>query len=311
MEEIAIALGGGGMKGIAHIGALRTLEKAGYTIRAISGTSAGGIVGAIYAAGYTTEQIETMLTNVPQKHMFTRQEKDGPSLLGFKGLVDVLTEALGDRTFEDLPIPFACTAVDLISHQEIILSHGRVVDAVLATVAVPGIFPPQQIGETMLVDGGVLDPVPVKLARWLAPNLPIVAVVLSPVPEEWAHLPPFRVPSSSPIPAPVIYTMTRLRVGQAFKIFTDSMDITSHSLSELRLQVDKPDVIIRPNVYHYSMLDNVDPLDLIQQGEKATQQVLPQIAETLSWRQQIGRRFRKADLPGRMLPPEEQTAAAE
>jgi NTE family protein len=305
MADIALALGGGGIKGLAHIGVIRCLELQGYSIRAIAGTSAGGLVGAMYAAGYEPSEIENIINNVDRNRLFKRDRHDGPSLLGLQGLTETLINILGEHHFTDLKIPFACTAVDLHCDQEVILSQGIVVDALQATIAVPGIFPPKQIGESLLIDGGILDPVPVALARWLAPNLPIIAVCLTPVPEGWAHLPSFHMPASSPIPAPIIEHLAHYRIGQAFQIFMRSMDTTSRMLAELRLQADHPDVIIRPNVYRYGILDDVIPEELILAGEKAAEQSLPEIIKTLSWSNQISRRFRRTSLPGKIIPIED------
>ena len=174
----------------------------------------------------------------------------------------------------------------------------------MATIAVPGIFPPRQIGDFHLVDGGVLDPVPVSLARWLAPSLPIIAVNLMTMPEKWAHLPNMiNVPILPSIPRPLLEQFAKMRFGQALKIFVDSFDITSRMLAELRLQQDRPDVIIRPKVDKFGILDQVDPAELIDLGEQAARDQLPEIREALSWSNQLGRIFRRAEPPGKVLPP--------
>lgn len=301
MTDIALALGGGGIKGIAHIGVIRTLEQAGFTIKAVAGTSAGGLIGSIYAAGKSVDEIEDIILNTNQSRLFVRTSEDGPSILGLGGIVQKLSEHLGDITFSDLKIPFACTAVDTVTMQEYILDHGHVSDSVLATIAVPGVFPPKEINGAILVDGGVLDPVPVALARWLAPSLPIVAVCLSPAPEGWAHLPEFSIPAVNPIAQPIIQQITKTRVAKAFQVFVRSMDITSHMLAELRLKTDHPEVIIRPNVSRFGMLDNVDPKELIEEGVIATEEAIEDIQKTMGWANQISRRFRKVQAPGKKI----------
>lgn len=301
MTDITVALGGGGIKGIAHIGVLRTLEQAGFRIKAIAGTSAGGLFGSIYAAGKSVDEIEEILMSIDQSKLFFRGPEDGPSIMGLGGIIQTLSNHLGDAQFSDLKIPFACTAVDTITMQEFILDRGRVADAVLATIAVPGIFPPKEINGTVLVDGGVLDPVPVALARWLAPTLPVVAVCLSPEPEGWGHLPEFSVPVSNPLAQPLLSQITKTRVARAFQIFVRSMDITSHMMAELRLQTDRPDVIIRPDVIRFGMLDNVDPKVLIEEGEIATSNALDEIQKSSGWTNQITRRFRKVQQPGKKI----------
>jgi len=301
MADLTLALGGGGVKGLAHVGVLKVLEKEGFKIRAIAGTSAGGIVGALYSAGYSISEIEKIGERLKFPHFFSRTPFDGPSLLGFKGGAQVLTEYLGDRSFEDLPIPFACTAVDLNTSEEIILAHGDVVEAILATIAIPGIFPPHQIDHYLLVDGAVLDPVPVALARWLSPSSTVIAVCLSPAPEAWAQLPDPHFMPASPIPRPILDQFARLRISQAVQIFYKSYDTTGRMLSELRMQIDKPDVIIRPDVSRYGILENVNTKELVAVGEAAAEAALPEIRQALSWSNQLTRYFRRGQAPGKVI----------
>jgi len=286
--NISLALGGGGAKGNAHIGVLRILEREGFRVRAIAGTSAGGIVAAAYAAGCSPDEIETYMSGVSQSKLYGRQPGDGPALLGVTGVARSLTELLGERTFDDLRIPCAVTAVDLESSQEVILRQGHVVDALLATIAIPGVFPPKQWENHLLADGGVLNPVPVSVARLLAPDLPVVAVVLSPPQQQWADLPPTDILS----PHPVLERITRLRVAQAFEIFIRSVDIGSRMLTELRLQVDKPEVIIRPDVGHIGLLEKADVAAIAKIGEQAAEAALPELHRSVSWRSKLARRLR-------------------
>lgn len=301
MEEISLALGGGGIKGIAHLGVIFRLMEAGFKIKAIAGTSAGGAVGAAIAAGADKPEILEAIAGVNVATFFSRQRNDGPSLLGLGGLVKLLHPFLKDKTFDDLDMPFAVTAVDLISKQEYILKRGSVMDAVLATCSIPGVFPPVHMGQAELVDGGVLDPVPVAVARWLAPKLPVVAVCLSPVPEHWSEMPEVTVPIDSRIPQPIMQRIINLRIGQAIRIYVDSMDITSRMITELRLQVEKPEVIIRPDVTKFGYLDRVDPNILLPIGEAAVERALPEIQHALSWRNRFSRQFQNPEPPGRIF----------
>ncbi len=283
--DICLALGGGGIKGVAHIGVLDCLEKAGFKIRAIAGSSAGGLAGAVYAAGYSPQEILAILESINKSRMYARQPADGPSLLGYAGLAEALVEVLGESTFTDLKIPFACTAVDLRTCQEVYLNDGCVVDAVLATIAIPGVFPPKIRGAAELIDGAVLDPVPVRLARSIAPRLPVIAVVLNPPEEVWHDDPQFNSipPMPLPIPAPIVEGFARMRIGQSLRIFLHSIDITARMLTELRLKADQPDVIIRPDVAQYGMLDMVDPKKLVEAGYQAAEHTIPKVRKALSW----------------------------
>ncbi len=295
--DIALALGGGGIKGTAHIGVIDRLETLGFRIRAIAGTSAGGLMGAVYAAGNTPLEILNAVQKLDAATLYRRHPDDGPSLLGHAGLVDCLASLLGDHTFATLDIPYACTAVDLKTSREIYLREGRVLDATLATMAVPGILPPVHREEMLLVDGGVLDPVPVCLARLLAPELPIVAVVLSPGAEEWEAIPHVESIKSSPLPIPVptalLQSLARMRFGQALRIFSQSLDISGMMLTELRLKIDRPDVILRPDVSGIGMFDTVEPINLVEAGRKCVDDQLEALKREFSWRGRIDRMVRR------------------
>jgi len=305
MPDVAVALGGGGIKGLAHIGALRGLEKLGLKVKAIAGTSAGGIFGAVAAKGIPLDEIEQRVIHLDQNEFFKLSFSNTPALLDFSGFASVLVEMLGRSSFEELPVPFACTAVDIKSYQEVIISNGKLLDAVLATIAIPGVFPPKEMGDCVLVDGGVLDPVPVSVVRWLAPTLPVVAVVLSPSPEGWAHVPSPGLESVSMLPRPVVEKFSKLKITQMLNIYTTSMDISARMLTELRLQIDKPEVILRPKVDKFNILDKVDASELIQLGEEAVNEAKDEILRSLNWPQAISRYFRKVDLPARLVSTDE------
>lgn len=292
--EISLALGGGGSKGFAHLGVLRCLENNGYKIRAVAGTSAGGIVAAMYAAGYSPQEMIARFQQVDQSHLYGRQPGDGPSLLGVVGLNQLLNDMLGERTFEDLKIPCALTAVDLDTEKEVILKCGRVVDAVQATTALPGIFPPKNWEGYYLVDGGLLDPVPVAVARSLAPNLPVVAVVLSQLDPEPLKLeePPVYLAN-----IPLLRQIAHLRVAQAFNIFLHSLDISSRYLTIMRLNIEQPEVLIQPDLKDIGVLDQVDLLEVSRRGEIAAEAILPELKRKTSWSYKIGRYFRIKQQP--------------
>jgi NTE family protein len=291
-KDIALALGGGGVKGYAHVGVLRVLENSGYRIRAVAGTSAGGMIGSVYSVGYSPQEIEEGLLGMDQTKLYGRTPGDGPSMLGLSGVVSLLAGMLGERTFEDVHFPFAVTAVNLETAQLLALRKGKLIDAVLATIAVPGIFPPRIWEGQRLIDGGILDPVPVALARYLAPDLPVVAVVLSPPIEEWIKPAP-RLLESLPF---LSSYFSRMRVAQAFNIFLRSIDIAGIELTELRLRVDKPDVIIRPPVPHIGLLDHVDVGEVIHLGVIAAEKSLPDLEQAVSWRGWVSRQISRREL---------------
>jgi NTE family protein len=287
--EIGLALGGGGARGYSHIGVIRRLEQEGYKIHALAGTSAGGIIGSLYAAGYTPDEMEARFDKLDQTKLFGRSANDGPSILGFSGATKLLEELLGTLTFENLKLPCAVVAVDINSAREVILSRGCVVDAILASGAVPAVFPPQQIGEHQLVDGAVLDPVPVSVARSLAPGLPIVAVVLTPLLTQERDLLSLRFPSR--IPTPIVERLFRFRLAQALNIYLQATDIGSRKLTELRLKLDQPEVIVRPDVEGIGLLDKVDVHKVVRMGEDAMDLVLPDLKQATSWSNRFRRKY--------------------
>lgn len=300
-KMISLALGGGGMRGYAHIGVLAQLEKGGFEIAAICGTSIGGIIGALYACGYSAEQIAAFIDELDLQTLFRPVKNQPPSLLGMGGLIKLLKSKLGDKTFKDLTIPFTCTAVDMHSGNEIIMDSGKIYDAVLATSAMPGIFPAQVIGELYLVDGGIFDPVPVAMARNMRPDLPVVAVCLTPEKDNWDNLPHMEVPKNTLVPPVVLDTVLQLRLGQALRIFIDSLDMMTNMVTELRLKVDKPDLIIRPDIKHFPMFSNANPADLIALGKKAVRRRANELEKAFSTGQRINRWFRSAKVPGKRL----------
>lgn len=287
-KDIALALGGGGAKGHAHIGVLRVLEREGYNVRVIAGTSAGGVWGSFYAAGYTPEQILEQVERLNWPGMFQRSPNDGPAMMGLSGVERLLRSGLDDCAFEDLQIPFAVTAVDLDRAELVVLNSGKLVDAILATIAIPGLFPTQQVNGRNLIDGGILDPVPAGLARAMAPDLPVVAVVLSPPMDAWVSPTPPRLLNSLPF---LTNYLSRLRIAQAFNTFLHSIDIAGAMLTELRLAVDQPEVIIRPPVPHIGLMDPVDIREVARLGEIAAEQALPEIERALSWRARLWRKI--------------------
>lgn len=288
--KVALALGGGGVRGSAHVGVLRVLERRGHQVGAIASSSIGGLIGALYLAGLSPEDIQTRFAGADYRYLFRRGPDVDNALLGQTGLIELLHDTLGERTFADLPVPFAVTAVDLVTGQELVLRHGRLLDAVLATSAVPGVFPPRPWRHYELVDGGLSNPVPVALARELAPRLPVIAVVLTKPPDPHRELPHQPVVPSMP----VLDRLTQFRIGQAFQVFTRSITISGRLLTELRLDIEKPDLIIRPDVDEFSILEDVDAAEIVRRGEQAAETALPMLEQRPNWLSRAAQRLRDA-----------------
>jgi NTE family protein len=300
-RKIALALGGGGMKGYAHIGVIRQLEKEGYEITAVAGTSIGGVIGSLYCCGYSPNEIESFIKGINQRTFFNQEKGEQPAILGLGGLFKLLKSKIGHRNFSTLKIPFLCTAVDMKSGCEIILDSGILIDAVQATSAMPGIFPAKIYDDLYLVDGGIFDPVPVAVARWMAPKIPIVAVCLSPEMENWAGLPHLQVPRNTPIPPAVFDSVFQLRLGQALRVFIDSMDIMTNMLAELRLTIEKPDFILRPPIKEFAIFNDAEPSELIKRGENVVKSNLESLNKIFSTGQSLSRWLKPSKLPGQLL----------
>lgn len=287
--DITLALGGGGAKGNSQIGVIRRLEQEGFQIKAVAGTSFGGLVAVFYALGYSPDEIEELFAERDQTRLYTQPPTDGSSFLGLAGVLVFLEEVIGDRTFDDLKIPCVLTAVDLNRGQEVLLSEGSLVDAISTTIALPGILPPRRVGGLELVDGGTLDPVPVVPARSLAPKLPVVAVVLTNQIGNPAQA--WEIPLPENLPLRLIARVGKMRYGQALDVFMRSFDIVTRAVTEYRLAVDKPDVIIRPQVTHIDTLERVDVHDVVRKGEDAVDAVLPELKKLFSWKQRMRRKI--------------------
>lgn len=176
---IAVALGGGAALGWAHIGVMRALDEKGIPVRAIAGTSIGSLAAICYAAN-KLDQLERIARSTNWLRMLSYldlQLRPG-AMLGGRGILRDLELHLGHLQFRDLWIPSAAVAADLVTGEPVIIDHGPVKPAIMASIAIPGLFRPVQYDGHVLVDGGVVMPVPVVAARQLAPRLPVLSINL-------------------------------------------------------------------------------------------------------------------------------------
>jgi NTE family protein len=240
LPKLNLALGGGGARGLAHIGVLKVLEKAGLPIGFLAGTSMGGLIGALYAAGWTAQQLEAEALALSSFRNLVKLVDLAPArrgLLEGQRVREQLNEMLGENlTFDQLPKKLALIAVDLCTAQEVILRQGPVVEAVLATTAVPGLLPPVYSGDCHLVDGGILNNVPADVARANG-NSPVIAIDVSPTF-------PLRPPGSSDNTDklwPAIFP----QFAQDF--YTAELIMVS-ALTSARLEQTPPDLLIKPPI---------------------------------------------------------------
>jgi NTE family protein len=275
-STIGLTLGGGGARGLAHIGVLKVLEREQIPIGAIAGTSMGGIIGALYAAGKSAADIEAEARrhgDIGQIFKLVDVRFLGSGLLKGKRVKKLLAEMLGaETTFADLRVPLAVIAVDYNSGREMVLKTGRLVDAVRATMSVPGIFEPVELGGCQLLDGGVLDNVPVGTARSLGADK-IIAVDV---------LPNFRL--NEPGAEILVPPLKPRRVPREYRQLWHIELIMIAAITEFRLKEAQPEVIIRPDLpVDMDLLMSFDrPAEAIAIGEQAAEAALPQIRALLS-----------------------------
>jgi NTE family protein len=161
-KTISLVLGSGGARGLAHIGVIRWLEEKGYEIKSISGCSIGSLIGGVYAAG-KLDLLEEWMRKIDKTDIISLLDISWGSGGFFKGekIIDVLKELIGDIKIEDLPIPFTAVAADIVSEKEVWLKSGSLFDAIRASVSLPLFFVPFDYNGVKLVDGGILNPVPI------------------------------------------------------------------------------------------------------------------------------------------------------
>lgn len=260
--KITLALGGGAGLGWAHIGVLRALDEAGIEIGAIAGTSIGGVAAIAYASG-RLETLETLAHSVSTMRQVLRylgpNWKPG-SLLSGKGVARLIEQHLADLTFEDLAIPTVVVAADLVSGKPVVLDRGSVGDAIHATIAIPGVFYPVLREGCILIDGGMIMPVPVRAARAIAPKLPLLAINLQGDYHGRAR--------AAGIERPRLTTFAVVRAATGLMM---------SQLARQSLDIDPPDLELPLPIGHIDTTNFTRAEELIRIGGEAVRQALPRI----------------------------------
>jgi NTE family protein len=251
---IGVALGGGFARGIAHIGVLKVLEEEGIPIRAVTGTSVGALIGASYCSGLSAGELEQVARSV----RFTTFARWTLSRYGFASndrMVTFLDRTLKVKTFEELRIPLGVTATDFNTGEGVVFHSGTIVDPVRASCAYPGMFLPVEIRGRYLVDGMLSHPVPTRPLREMGAAR-VIAVHLK---GSW----------SSGGPPRHLFDV----IGQSFAIAQDAMS---------SLWRDAADLVVEPDVAGFAYDDFKRTGDLIQVGETAMRQALPEVRKWLA-----------------------------
>ncbi|PRY21595.1 patatin-like phospholipase family protein [Pseudosporangium ferrugineum] len=179
--RIGLALGGGAVRGAAHVGVLDVLDAAGLAPAVIAGTSAGALIGALYAAGTGPSEISKVAQALRWSRLI-RPARTRRALFAIARLGAFLDDLLGGRDFDALDLPFAAVACELTTGDRVVLRDGPVASAVLASAAIPGVFPPVERDGRLLVDGSLVDIVPAGLAREMGADVVVAVDVSGPLP---------------------------------------------------------------------------------------------------------------------------------
>lgn len=298
--RLGLALGGGVARGWAHIGVLKTLMRAGIEPDILCGTSIGAVVGACYLAD-RLDVLERWARRLNKMRLvgYLDFRVRQPGLIGGDRIAKELHESLGGRLIEELPHPFSCVATDLLTGHEVWLNQGLLVDAVRASFALPGVFPPVQIGHQLLVDGALVNPVPVSVCRSMGAHM-VIAVSLTGDIIGGARNPGDMYPTVAGFDLLDVMeqqgsgwtgglnTMVR-RVFRRerdtpsmFGVMASSLGIILDRITRSRLAGEPPDVHIVPRLGHIGIAEFQRADEMIDAGIEAAEQALPDIRDAMS-----------------------------
>jgi NTE family protein len=255
---VALALGSGGARGFAHIGVIKALEANDIHIDIVVGTSAGSVVGALYAGGYNSEEIERIALDLDENRLKDVDISKRGYIRG-EQLQDFINRELKNRSIEQLDKPFIAVATQLDTGIEVAFNRGNTGKAVRASSSIPGVYYPVQIGEHEYVDGDLKNPVPVSVARAMGADI-VIAVDIS------------QQPQDQPYPQDII------------DILKQSLRIMRQSV--LKHELKSAQIVVRPVIGKMPEMDGAGKQSIIKAGEDAAIAAIPQIRE---WVQKITR----------------------
>jgi NTE family protein len=310
--RIALVLGGGAARGFSHIGVIRALQSHGIRPDVVVGTSIGAVVGGAFVAGHL-DGFESWARGLRARSVFGYLDiqLNGSGLIGGRKLAAKLRDAFGPTRIEDLSTPFAVVATEIRTGHEVWLTRGRMVDAICASYALPGIFTPVLIGERWLVDGALVNPVPVSAARALGAEI-VIAVSLNS--DNFGHggtIAAFGTPPEPPeidaqpvkLPSGLrrFFTAERaLRRGffggevlgsqrlggrdtpAISTVMVEAFNIMQDRITRARLAGDPPDILISPRGAGIGLFDFHRAAEAIDQGRRATERAIESIEEAIA-----------------------------
>jgi NTE family protein len=292
-SKIGLALGSGVARGWAHIGVLRALERRGIKPDIVCGTSIGALIGGVYLGGQLDELEDwaRQLNKVRLSWLFDFQLGYGGLIAG-RRIMQIFDRELHDRLIEDLPRRFACVTTELGTGHEVWLQSGNLLEAVRASYALPGLFPPVKIDGRWLLDGALVNPVPVSVCRALGARI-VIAVnlnadafgddVVAPE-EENAAAKPTVGNTSFGLPGAALVRALFSRDNDApsmFSVMSSSLNIVQDRLTRSRLAGDPPDVTIAPKLGDIGLMQFDRAAESIAAGERAAEMAERALTEAM------------------------------
>jgi NTE family protein len=271
-RRIGIALCGGAARALSHIGVLQVLEDAGIEISAVSGCSMGAIIGAIYSTGFDLKEMESFVTSTDWRNFlilsFLSLSRIG--IVNDRKVDEVLKKFLGDKTFAECKKDFCCVAVDILNSKKVVFNSGSLKEAVRASMAVPGVFTPVCQQDAMLVDGGVMEPLPTNALKSLNVNFIIASSII------------FESAKSDYLKCDTVTGMKNNSESKKLSI----QAILDKSISMMHTQMVKSylldaQIIIEPKIGDFGFFDFSKGKDIIESGRKAAIEKIPEIKRKL------------------------------
>lgn len=251
---LGLALGGGAVLGFAHVGLLEAFDEAGVVVDRIAGTSAGAIAAALHAFGVSPARARELISPLTWRKI-SGFSRNSLGLLSNEPIAELLEDELGDARLEDAEIPLAIVAADIHTGDRVVLTEGPLARAVRASAAIPGIYRPVKIDDRVLVDGGIVENVPVQAVRDLGADV-VVAATLGDA---------------------LDFDEVRTLLG----VLTNAFLITVNTATRLALVLDPPDVVIEPDLEPHNHWDMRQRDELLAKGHRAGEAALPRIREAL------------------------------
>jgi NTE family protein len=283
--KTGIALGGGGAKGLAHIGVLKVLQAGGIVPDMLAGTSMGALIGALYCLRGGIGPVEEFAMGFENASLspYLAPRPSSSGLISEKRIRDFLDATLGSARIEDLERPFFCPATDIRRGREVMLDRGSLALAVRASISIPVIFKPVRLGGRYLVDGGLLNPVPVDVLKRNGADFTIAVNVIPPLPSR-PRRPRLPRGKEKLLLARLDYLVSRKLIGgrpgkepNVIEAFLATMEIMQEKLIAARLRNDAPDALIQVDTSDIKLFEFYRPAEIIRRGEEAARREISSI----------------------------------